>query len=71
MPKQPKQVVTVRLRPEVAAWAIAGGDRTRLVESLLDAYRERRIVIMASPAPEIVNCGDDPGWPVLVTKDNQ
>jgi hypothetical protein len=66
----PKLLITLRLEPDLAAWAssYAGeGRRTALIEELLAAVRERRLLITSTPAPHDPETGADPARPVLVS----
>lgn len=61
----PKKFITMRLPPDLAAWA-SSVNRTALVEALLVACRERRLVILPDPAPRVVNDGSDARNPILI-----
>lgn len=64
-------IVTMRLNPDLSSWVTEYAknlsmDRSALVRELLDALRDRRLVVFASAAPHSVNNGSDPAYPVLV-----
>ena len=64
-----KHLITLRLEPDLLARVdLRGGPghRTKVIEDLLTALVERRVVIAPSPAPIEVNSGTEPEWPVLV-----
>lgn len=57
----PKKIIAFRVDPEVAEWTLNGGDRTAFFEELIRAYRERRMIIAARPAPDtIIDGQSDP-----------
>lgn len=77
--KKSSQMIPMRLSPELANWAAEFAaeatwlptygkktTRTGLVRELLQAVRDRRVIIASEPAPHLINDGSDPAMPVLV-----
>lgn len=64
-------ITPFRLEPDLAQWAAdyadgLGMSRTAVVRDLLQALRERRLVVVSEAAPHVVNDGSDPRNPVFV-----
>ena len=66
-----KKVVSFRIRPDTHEWLKSYAERERTTPSmitsdLLDALRDRRLIILAAPQDHYINQGNDPAIPVLV-----
>ena len=67
-------ITPMRLDPELAEWVrteakrLGYRSRAALVAELLQALRGRRLVMMSTPAPHVVNDGSDPNFPVLICR---
>ncbi len=49
LPNPPKAIYTIRLQPDLADYAASYGNRTYLIETLLEAHREGRLCLVSNP----------------------
>ena len=70
----PKQMITLRLEPKdlkfISSYAGAV-NRTAFFEEMIQALRERRLVILSAPAPFEPNTGECPECPVMISKQEE